>query len=150
MRESRISRVLSWVGTLIVGAVYGIATTIGHASVMGPVPVGMIVGAISCAALLVAVRTLTHDRWATLTAGLGMIAAVLVLSGRGPGGSVLVPDGLLGRVWGYLVAGIVLLVIAWPDLSRLRTSGPASATPAATSAAPADGPVAPPTSITGT
>jgi hypothetical protein len=25
-----------------------------------------------------------------------------------------------GYVWTYLLAGIVLLVVAWPDMSRLR------------------------------
>ncbi|WP_424936575.1 MULTISPECIES: hypothetical protein [Bacteria] len=122
MRDSKLSRVLSWVGTLIVGAVYGLAATIGHAAMIGPLPVGLVAGAISCAALLIAIRTLTGDRWAVVAAGLGMIAAVLVISGRGPGGSVVVQNGLLGQVWTYLAAGIVLLVIAWPDLSRLRAS----------------------------
>ena len=113
---------LSWVGTLVVGAVYGLAATIGHAATIGPLPVGLVVGAVSCAALLIAVRSLTSDRWAAVAAGLGMIAAVLVISGRGPGGSVVVQNGLLGQIWTYLAAGIVLLVIAWPDFSRLRAA----------------------------
>jgi len=130
--------VLSWVGTLIVGAVYGLAATIGHAAMIGPLPVGLVVGAVSSAALLIAVRTLTGDRWAVVAAGLGMIAAVLVISGRGPGGSVVVQNGLLGQIWTYLAAGIVLLVVAWPDFSRMR-----AAAAAGQAAPPSDAPPAP-------
>ncbi|MEI3847023.1 MULTISPECIES: histidinol dehydrogenase [unclassified Microbacterium] len=131
MPENWISRVLSWVGVLVVGAVFGLATTIAHGSELGPIPIGMIIGPIACAALLVAVRALTRDRWAALAAGIGMLAAVLLISGRGPGGSVLVPDDLRGRIWGYLIAGLVLVIVAWPDLSRLPraavTGGPDAA-----------------------
>lgn len=131
MRENWISRALTWIGCLIVGVVFGTATTIGHASALGWFPAGMVFGAIACAAILVAVRSLTRSRWAALATGIGMIAAVLLLSGRGPGGSVLVPDDLAGRIWGYLVAGAVLLVVAWPDLSRLPrvVEAPAGAEP---------------------
>ncbi|GAA5150757.1 hypothetical protein GCM10025768_16210 [Microbacterium pseudoresistens] len=119
MRENWIARVLSWVGVLIVGGVFGVAATIGHSVMIGWFPAGMVVGAIGCAAFLIAVRSLTRDRWATLAAGLGMLGTVVIVSGRGPGGSVLVQNDLLGQIWGYLVAGIALVVIAWPDLSRL-------------------------------
>ena len=55
---------------------------------------------IGSAALLVAVRLLTSDRWAALATGLGMMIATLVFSGRGPGGSVIVPAERTRRsVW---------------------------------------------------
>lgn len=118
MRVSWLSRVLSWIVAALVGGVYGIAGTIAHSLQWGPVPVGLIVGGIACAAILVAVRVLTHDRGAAVAAGLGMIGMLVIISGTGPGGSVVVPDSVSGRVWTYLVAGIVLLVVAWPSLSR--------------------------------
>lgn len=118
MRISWISRILSWIAAALVGGVYGVAGTIGHSLMWGPVPVGLIIGAIACAAILVAIRALTHDRGATLAAGLGMIGTLVVISGVGPGGSVVVEDTLSGRIWTYVVAGFVLLAVAWPTFSR--------------------------------
>jgi len=123
-----ISRGLSWLAALIVGGVYGVAATIAHSFTWGPVPVGLIVGAIACGALLIALRALTGDRWAALAAGLGMLALILVISQRGPGGSVIVPNTALGNIWMYVAAGITVLVVAWPDFSRLRATA-ASAPP---------------------
>ncbi|WP_247629634.1 histidinol dehydrogenase [Microbacterium croceum] len=132
MRVKWVSRVLSWVAAALVGGVYGIAGTIGHSLTWGVIPVGLIVGGIACAAILVAIRALTHDRGAALAAGLGMIGMLILISGVGPGGSVVVQDSLAGRIWTYLVAGLVLLVVAWPSLSRL---------PVRTTTATADAPV---------
>lgn len=110
---------LSWIAAALVGGVYGVAGTIGHSVMWGPIPVGLIVAAIACAAILVAVRALTHDRGAAVAAGLGMIGMLVLISGEGPGGSVVVPASLMGQIWTYLVAGLVLLVVAWPSFSRL-------------------------------
>ncbi|WDH79757.1 histidinol dehydrogenase [Microbacterium esteraromaticum] len=118
--RSIFSRGLSWLAAALVGAVYGVAATIAHSFMLGPVPVGMIVGAIGCAALLIALRALTGDRWAALAAGLGMMALILIISQRGPGGSVVVPNTPLGNIWMYVASGIVLLTVMWPDTSRLR------------------------------
>jgi hypothetical protein len=122
-----LSRGLSWVAAAFVGAVYGIAATIAHSFTIGPIPVGMILGAIACAGLLVALRALTGDRWAALAAGLGMLALLLVISQRGPGGSIIVPNTALGNIWMYVAAGIVMLVVAWPDTARLRALSGGSA-----------------------
>ena len=136
MRTGWISRVLSWIAAALVGCVFGVAGTIGHSLMWGPVPVGLLVGAVACGAILVAIRALTHDRGATLAAGLGMLGMLMLISGVGPGGSVVVEDTLSGRIWTYLVAGLVLLAVAWPSFSRLpaRTDAPAPA-PAVSSAA---------------
>lgn len=112
----------------LVGGVYGVAGTIAHSVMWGPIPIGLIVAAIACAAILVAVRALTHDRGAAVAAGLGMIGMLVLISGVGPGGSVVVPDSLSGQIWTYVVAGIVLLVVAWPSFSQVpvRTEAPAA------------------------
>jgi len=114
-----ISRGLAWLAAALVGVVYGTAGTIAHSLMWGVIPVGMIVAAIACAALLIAVRALTHDRGATVVTALGMLGMVMIISGPGPGGSVIVPNTPIGQIWIYLVAGIALLVIAWPNLKRL-------------------------------
>ena len=119
MRESRLSKVVSWVASALVGGVYGIAGTIGHSLVWGPIPVGMIVGAVACAAILIAIRALTHDRGAAVAAGLGMVGMLVLISGVGPGGSIVVENTVAGQIWTYLIAAIVLVVIAWPSFRRL-------------------------------
>ena len=131
MRVSWVSRVLSWVVAALVGGVYGVAGTIAHSVMWGPVPIGLIVAAIACAAILVAVRALTHDRGAAVAAGLGMIGMLVLISGVGPGGSVVVPNSLSGQIWTYLVAGLVLLVVAWPSFSKVpvRTVAPTAQEP---------------------
>ena len=122
-----LSRTLSWIAAALVGVVYGAAGTIAHSLMWGPVPIGLIVGAIACAALLIAVRALTHDRAATIATALGMIGMLLIISGPGPGGSIIVPNTPIGQVWIYLVAGIALLVIAWPSLRRQAQHAPREA-----------------------
>ncbi|MBS1905658.1 MAG: histidinol dehydrogenase [Actinobacteria bacterium] len=136
MRGSWLGRALSWVALFVVGAVFGLATTVTHASsfvttgwpasipvlgaFLGSGWVGLVLGVIACGGLLLAVRLLLHDRWGALVTGLGMLAGMVVISGMGPGGSVIVPNDLAGVVWTWTVAGMVLLVAAWPDFSRLR------------------------------
>ena len=115
---SWIVRGLSWLAALVVGALYGIAATIAHSFVWLHIPVGLIVGAISCAGLLVALRTLTGDRWTAAAGGLGLLVTLFIVSQPGPGGSIVVANTLLGQIWTYLAAAIVLVVVAWPDLSR--------------------------------
>lgn len=120
----------TWIIALVAGAVFGVAGTIAHAYVLGPVPIGLILAIIGAGALLAAVRLLTGDRWATLACGLGLVIATLVFSGPGPGGSVIVPSGKLdmlgpvnlGTVWTIAVPVLAVIALVWPDRSRNRTS----------------------------
>lgn len=119
------SRLGSWLIALIVGAVYGLAGTIAQSYLLGGLPVGLLLAVVGSAALLAAVRLLTLDRWAALGTGLGMMIATLVFSGRGPGGSVIVPVATedtfpTGLIWTIAVPVLVAIVVAWPDLSGLR------------------------------
>jgi hypothetical protein len=117
---------------LIVGAVYGLAGTIAHAYALGWFPLGLLLALIGCTALLVAVRLLTADRWAALATGLGMMISTLVFSGKGPGGSIIVPEGTLGTIWTIALPVIVAFVVAWPEnLGPLRGEDAASARPGA-------------------
>lgn len=120
-----LSRLATWAIALLIGAVYGIAGTISHAYALGWLPLGLILAILGSAALLVAVRALTLDRWATLATGLGMTLAVLLFSGPGPGGSVVVPqssDGAVnaGLVWTIAVPVLVAIVVSWPDTRSAR------------------------------
>lgn len=105
----------TWAVALLVGTVYGAAGTIAHAYRLGWLPLGLVLAVIGSAALLLAVRLLTADRWAALATGLGMMASTLLFSGRGPGGSIVVPQSGLGVVWTIALPILVALVVAWPD-----------------------------------
>lgn len=136
MRNRWLSRILSWIAVALIGGVFGVAGTIAHSLQWGPIPVGIIIGAIACGSVLVAIRTLTHDRGAAVAAGLGMVGMLLVISGPGPGGSIVVPDTISGQIWTYLVAGLVLVVIAWPSFSRLPAVTQAPTAPVRPAPAP--------------
>lgn len=118
MRSLAPAKIGTWIVALVVGAVYGLAGTIAHAYTLGWFPLGLILGILGSAALLLAVRLLTADRWATLATGLGMILATLVFSGSGPGGSVIVPQTGLAVVWTFAVPVIVAVMVAWPERAR--------------------------------
>lgn len=132
MRSDWPIRIATWLGALLAGAVFGIAGTVMHSAAVIPLgvagvvlPIGMLIAAVGSLALLVAVRILGDDRATVLATGLGMLAALLVFSGRGPGGSVVVPAAAegqppLGIIWSWTVAIVVLLVVAWPDLRGVR------------------------------
>ena len=49
-----------------------------------------------------------------------MMVAALIFSGRGPGGSVIVPESALGTVWTLALPVIVAVAVGWPD--RVRPS----------------------------
>lgn len=123
------ARIGSWAVAAVIGFVYGVAGVIGQAAHAGALPVGLVVALVGFTALLLAIRLLTGDRATTFAAGMGALVATLVLSGRGPGGSIVVPaasDGMLstGMVWTIAAPLVAALVIAWP-----RTGGARAATP---------------------
>jgi len=113
-----LPRLATLLVAFFVGAVYGLAGTIAHAYRLGWFPLGLVLAIIGSAALLTAVRLLTADRWAALASGIGMIIATLVISGTGPGGSVIVEQTELAIVWTVSVPILVVLVVAWPSRAR--------------------------------
>ena len=127
------ARVGTWIVAGVIGIVYGVAGTIGQAAMWGPVPLGLVIAVIGVGALLIAVRALTADRWAALACGLGAMLATLVFSGRGPGGSIVVPapaDGQFstGVVWTIAVPLLAAIIVGWPSRSgRRETPAPPSA-----------------------
>lgn len=126
------ARLLTWAIAFVVGAVFGTAGTIGQAAHWGIVPAGLIAGIVGLGALMVALRLLTLDRWAAMAAGFGAMLVTLVLSGPGPGGSIVVPappEGQLstGIVWTLAVPILTALVAAWPS-GRATARPPRAAT----------------------
>ncbi|MGV9193404.1 DUF6113 family protein [Microbacterium sp. MC2] len=127
------ARVATWVVAAVIGAVFGVAGTIGQSARWGWFPVGLIIAVIGAAALVLAVRLLTADRWAALATGAGAVITSLVFSGEGPGGSVLVPapaDGEVstGLVWTLALPVIVALIVTWPSATARPVASDAFAT----------------------
>ncbi|CAH0185361.1 MULTISPECIES: histidinol dehydrogenase [unclassified Microbacterium] len=123
--SSGIVRVFGWVVAFAVGAFYGTAATVGHAYRLGALPVGLVLATVGCAALLIALRTLTQDRVNAVAGGLGIIAATFLFSQVGPGGSAIVaaatPDtAWIAIAWTFVGPILLTLVAFWPDVSRLR------------------------------
>lgn len=119
------SRVAGWLVAAVAGAVYGVAGTITQAYVWGVLPVGLIVAIAGVTALVAGLRLLTRDRWAALACGLGALVATIVFSGRGPGGSVVVPappEGQLstGLIWTFALPIMVAVVVGWPSFAGTR------------------------------
>lgn len=119
------ARAGTWIVAFIVGIVYGVAGTIGHSFLWGWFPLGLLVATVGVAALLIAVRLLTSDRWAALATGMGVMIATLVFSGSGPGGSIVVPAPPAGEInagiiWTIAVPLIVAVVVAWPTPTKPR------------------------------
>lgn len=124
-------RGVTWVVAMIVGAAYGAAGTIGQSFVWAGIPVGLVIAIIGSTALVLAVRLLTEDRWAAAAAALGAALVTMVLSGQGPGGSVVVPAPPAGEIntgiiWTLAVPLIGALIVAWPNFTTTGAARPAS------------------------
>ena len=118
--------VLRLLGALLLGVLAGAVGTVMHRSER---PWGLVVCLALVLAAAVAVRAASDWR-GSLALLVGLFGAVQVLSGRGPGGDVLVPaDGPIGWVWtlGALVValGVTLAPRAWFADVPLRRRSPA-------------------------
>jgi hypothetical protein len=83
-------------------------------------PVGLVVALTAACALLVGLRLVLHDRLVVGLTAAGLLLTTFVLSLRGIGGSVLVPEGLPGTLWTIVPAFVAALVLAWPTFSANR------------------------------
>ncbi|MBF4622209.1 PIG-L family deacetylase [Clavibacter sp. VKM Ac-2542] len=141
-------RIGTAIASLVLGLLVGAVATAAHRATL-PVggialPVGLVLALATLACLLVAFRLLLVDRLHALCLGLGVVAAVAVLSRRGPSGSVLFPDDAMSQVWAVAPAILVAAVLVWP-----RFSARAPGTDARPDAADAGGSDAPAPAGTG-
>ncbi|WP_353815662.1 hypothetical protein [Agromyces sp. SYSU T00266] len=119
-RRSLGSRIVPLAIAFAVGVVYGTVATIGHRHALEiagvAIPWGLVAGLVGVAALLVGIRLVAGGRAAATAAAVGVVGTVAVLALPGPGGSVLVADGVVGMVWAIGPAIVSVLVVAWPSL----------------------------------
>lgn len=96
------------------------AITIGSVTV----PWGIAVSLLGVTSFLVGVRLVSSDRRAVVWSAAGVVLAVLVLSLPGPGGSVIIPNGVLGMTWAFAPTAIALMVALWPAPRTEQTTRP--------------------------
>jgi N-acetyl-1-D-myo-inositol-2-amino-2-deoxy-alpha-D-glucopyranoside deacetylase len=123
-REPRSQRALGFAFAVLAGVVVGLLGTAAHRfspELLGvPVPLGLVLALAAVATLLLGLRAVLPSRSHAVAAAVGLLAAVVVLSLPGPGGSVLFPDSPLSIIWTFAPAVIAVLVLAWPRLPERR------------------------------
>jgi uncharacterized BrkB/YihY/UPF0761 family membrane protein len=116
------ARIVNLVLLFIAGAILGAVGTLAHQSTVTlagiPIPWGITIALLAYTCLLIGLRLLNSGRAQALAAALGAIVTTFVFSLKGIGGSVLIPDNLLGKVWVVAPIVIAAIVIAWPRIPR--------------------------------
>ena len=121
-----LSRIVTYVLLLLAGALVGAVGTVAHQTTVHwgvPIPLGLIGSLAAYAALLVGLRLLGSNRLPALFAAIGTILSILLFAQKSAGGSVLIPDNLLGQIWLVGSILIAMVVVAWPDVSGTRGHG---------------------------
>jgi len=120
------SRALAAVMGLAAGVLFGVLGTVAHQTTVElasvTIPIGLALSVLATGSLLLGLRLVVGDRLVVGAAALGLLATVFLLSLRSTGGSVLVPQGVLGTVWTIVPALVAVLVIAWPRIPARRTT----------------------------
>ena len=113
---------------LVAGALVGVLGTFKHqvgisAATGTGVPVGLVLSIVMVALLLVALRLSFPARWLAAAAAIGAIAAVVLLSLPGPGGSQVILGNTAGLVWTAAPVVVGALVVGWPRVERRAPAG---------------------------
>lgn len=116
------ARIVTLVVAAILGLFAGALLTAAHQATIEiagvPVPWGLIAGILVVTALLVGLRIVFESRAVALAAGAGFLGASALLALQSAGGSILVPDNLVGYLWTFGPVLIGAIVLAWPKLTR--------------------------------
>ncbi|MGN8050696.1 PIG-L family deacetylase [Curtobacterium sp. 22159] len=115
------SRVTAVVVALLLGLVAGGLGTVTHQQTLGAFPIGIVLTTLIVVGLTVGIRLLYRSRAMVAAVGIGVIAATQILSSVGGQSSPLVLANTAGYVWTFGPAVVAALVLAWPDLSGLRS-----------------------------
>jgi hypothetical protein len=139
VESSRGSRIPGAIVAFVVGAIYGTVGTVAHQNVLriGEVvlPVGLVLALIGALGLLIGFRLLFEDRVPVLFAAIGMVGMIALFSVASAGGSVLIPEGVIGLVWTVVPVLLATIVVAWPRMPQRAVAGTGSSAAPATAAA---------------
>lgn len=104
----------------VVGLILGVVGTFNHRGVIGvgstDLPWGIVVSVLGVACFLVGCRLYSGSRVVTFAGALGVLIPIFVFSFEGPGGSVVVVQDAMGRLWDFVPALIAVAVLVWPRL----------------------------------
>ena len=113
------------VGLLVLafGAVIGALMTAVHQSnttIAGAtVAWGLVLALVAATGFVVGLRVLTGSRLLPILATVGIMGATAYLASPTVGGSVIVPANTAGVIWTFAPAVVILVAVAWPNLSRV-------------------------------
>ncbi|WP_411722194.1 hypothetical protein [Mycetocola sp.] len=106
----------------LVGAIYGAVGTVSHQNVLrigeAALPVGLVLSLIGALGLLVGFRLLFDDRVPVLFTAIGMVGMIALFSIASAGGSVLIPQGVVGLAWTVVPVLVATVVVAWPRMPQ--------------------------------
>ncbi|WP_411698954.1 PIG-L family deacetylase [Conyzicola sp.] len=109
--------------SLVFGALIGTLMTAAHQSsgTVGDlaVPWGLVLALVASTGFVVGLRVLTGSRILPILATVGIMGATAYLASPTVGGSVIVPANFAGVIWTFAPAVVILVVVAWPNLSRI-------------------------------
>jgi N-acetyl-1-D-myo-inositol-2-amino-2-deoxy-alpha-D-glucopyranoside deacetylase len=108
------SPALVFLFTLAGGFVVGVVASVYHAAWF---PFGLIAAVVITSLFTVAIRVLVPSRGPTIGAALGLVVAIVVLAGRGQGGSVLIVANTAGFTFLAVVTIVTMIVLAWPSIT---------------------------------
>ncbi|QQD76955.1 PIG-L family deacetylase [Curtobacterium sp. YC1] len=114
-------KVAAVVVSLLLGLVAGALGTVTHQQTLGSFPVGLVLTTLIVLGLTVGLRLVYRSRAMVAAAGIGILIATQTLVSVGGAGSPLVLANAAGYVWTFAPAVIAALVLAWPDLSGVRS-----------------------------
>ena len=119
-----ITKISLGVIALALGSVAGLLLTASHQStaLVGEtlVPWGIIVALFASTGLIVGLRIVTRTRLLSILAAIGLLGFSALLASPTRGGSVVVVDNLAGQLWTWVPPIVVVLALAWPNLTRGR------------------------------
>ncbi|GAB3607178.1 hypothetical protein GCM10027413_25870 [Conyzicola nivalis] len=108
---------------LVLGALIGTLMTAVHQSsgTVGDlaVPWGLALALVASTGFVVGLRVLTGSRILPILATVGIMGVTAYLASPTVGGSVIVPANFAGVIWTFAPAVVILVAVAWPNLSRI-------------------------------
>ncbi len=124
---SLVTRLLGYLVALLLGALFGVLGTIVHQitfSVAGlfDLPIGLAIALPAELLLLIGLRMSFVTRLPAVLAGVGLVGMTALLALPSPGGSVLIPEGVLGYCWLLGSTLVAVVVLAWPRLGGARSA----------------------------
>jgi N-acetyl-1-D-myo-inositol-2-amino-2-deoxy-alpha-D-glucopyranoside deacetylase len=114
-----IRKIITFIWAIPLGVLLALAGTMMHqvkANDEAQTPIGLILALVMAASLAIALRLLRRSRGALYLVTASLIATILWLSQRQPGGELFIPGNDVGTIWAFGSIGVCALVILIPKI----------------------------------